>query len=92
MKSSLGLCFPPKIALSAVFDTRKEARVSVCVLLQGKRGKVGGIFQLARLVALVVWASSSKTRAGIAKKSLLLSKAAQVQETRNFVLAEKKVV
>lgn len=54
MKSSWGLCFPPRIALKALFDTRRDTKVSTCVLLQGKRGKVGDTFQLARVMALVV--------------------------------------
>lgn len=65
--SSWGLRFPPQITLDALFDTWKDAKVSTCVLLQCKREKVGDISQLARLMALVVWDSSSRTRARIAK-------------------------
>lgn len=58
MESSSGLCFPPQVSFNALFDMRKDTQVSTCVLLQGKKGKFGDIFQLARLRGLVMWASS----------------------------------
>lgn len=92
MKSSLGLCFPPQIAPDALFDTRKEAKVSTCVLLQDKRGKVGDIFQLARPMALVVWASSSKTRARIAKNLCCCLKQHEYKRHTILCLQRKKLL
>jgi len=60
-KSSLGLYFPPQTLLQALFDTRKEARVSTCFLLHDKGVKVEDVFQLATLVTLVEGASPSTT-------------------------------
>lgn len=59
--SSLDLYLPPETPFKALFDMKKEARVSTCFLLQEKGGKVDNISQLATLTTLLVRASPSKT-------------------------------
>lgn len=59
--SSLGLYLPSEMPFKALFDIKKEARVSTCFLLPDKGGKVDNIYQLATLTTLMVEASPSKS-------------------------------
>lgn len=62
-----GVCVFHHKWLSMLSVTQERTLSFLPASFHKERRKFGDIFQLARLMALVVWASSSKTRARIAE-------------------------
>lgn len=93
-KSSSGLYFPPQTPFKALFDIRKEARVSNCFLLQDEK-ESGRYFPACNTHNSRHGGFSLKdsaSRVGTATKSPLLSKAAGIQETHSLLPTEKRIV